>query len=136
MPTMIPVQITQTQEENNNPTMALPVWDTFLVPQIPDKKMTQKTLAFGKKSGPTHEFRPVKEHVRGENTFVTTHMRKAKICKQGVKKESKTGSNKKKGNAKHGSFPKLEAGYKNKGDAQVARSMYMQQLREHVRGKK
>ena len=96
---MIPVQITQTQEEKDNPTMALPFLDTFLVPQIPQKKMTQKTLAFGKKFGPTHELRPVNEHVCGENTFVTTHMRKMKIRKQGDKKESKTTNfNKKTGN--------------------------------------
>ena len=44
---MIPVQITQTQEENDNSTMALPFLDTFLVPQIPEKKMTQKTIMFG-----------------------------------------------------------------------------------------
>ena len=32
---MLPVLVTQTQEENDNPTMALPVWETILVPQIP-----------------------------------------------------------------------------------------------------
>jgi hypothetical protein len=106
---MIPVQITQTQEENDNPAMALPFWDTFFVPQIPENKMTQKTLeASGKKSGPTHEFRPVNEHVCGENTFVTTHMRKMKIRKQGDKKESKTNNSKKKtGKAKHGSISQI-----------------------------
>jgi hypothetical protein len=135
---MIPVQITQTQEENDNSTMALPFLDTFLVPQIPEKKMSKKTLAFGKKYGPTHELRPVNEHVRGENTFVTTHMRKMKIRKQGDKKESKTNnSNRKKtGKAKHGAFPKLEDDYKNKGDALEARSMYLEQLRELARGNK
>ena len=84
MPTMIPVQVTQTQEENDNPTMALPFLKTFLEPQIPDKKVIKKTLVgFGKKFGPTHELRPVNEHVHvhGENTFVTTHMRKMKIRK-------------------------------------------------------
>ncbi len=138
MPTMIPVQVTQTQEENDNPTMALPFLDTFLVPHIPEKKMTQKTLLeFGKKSGPTHEFRPVNEHVRGENTFVKTHMRKMRIRKKGDKKESKTNnSNKKTGKAKHGAFPKLEDNYNNKGDAQEARSMYLEQFRELARGSK
>ena len=60
---MIPVQITQTQEENDNPTMAFPLWDTVFVPQIPEipeKKLTKKTLKkffeFKKKSGPTHEY--------------------------------------------------------------------------------
>jgi hypothetical protein len=47
MPTMIPVQVTQTQEENDNPTIALPVWDTFLDPQIP-KKLLQSKLAWEK----------------------------------------------------------------------------------------
>ena len=135
---MIPVQVTQTQQENDNPTMAHPVLDTDLVTQIREKKITQKTLLeFGKKSGPTHEFRPVNEHVRGENTFVKTHMRKMKIRKQGGKKESKTNnSNKKTGKAKHGAFPKLEDNYKNKGDAQEARSMYLEQFRELARGSK
>jgi hypothetical protein len=122
MPTMIPVQITQTQEENDN--MALPFLDTFLVPQIPEKKMTKKTLAFGKKFGPTHELRPVNEYVYGENTFVPTHMQKMIIKKQGDKKKYKTNNskkNKKTGRkAKHGAFPKLEDNYKNKGDAQEA----------------
>jgi hypothetical protein len=95
-------------------------------------------MAFGMKFGPTHELRPVNEHVRGENTYVTTHMRKMKIRKEGGKKESKTKNSNKKTprQAKHGAFPKLEEGYKNKGDAQVARSMYMEQLRKLVRGNK
>ena len=57
MPTMIPVQITQTQEENDNPTMAFPHWDNFFVPEIaeiPEKKLTQTTLNFEKKSAPTY----------------------------------------------------------------------------------
>jgi hypothetical protein len=36
-----------TQEENANLTMALPFLDTILVHQIPEKKMTQKTIMFG-----------------------------------------------------------------------------------------
>ena len=135
---MIPVKVTQTQEENDNPTMALPFWDTFFVPQIPEKKMTQKTLnyfenKFVKKSGPTHEFVPVNEHVRGDNTFITTQMRKMKINK----KESKTNNSKKKtGKTKHGAFPKLEDDYKNKGDTPKARSMHLGQLMELARGNK
>jgi len=34
MPTMIPVQVTQTQEEYDNTTMALPLWEDFFVPEI------------------------------------------------------------------------------------------------------
>jgi hypothetical protein len=58
------------------------------------------TIDSSLKSGPTHEFRPVNEHVRSKNIFITTHMRKVKIRKQGA--------NKKTGKAKHGAFPKLE----------------------------
>ena len=126
MPPMIPVQITQTQEENDNPTMALPFLENFLVPQqIPEQRVT-------------HEFRPVNAHVRGENTFVKTHMRKMKIRKQGNKKESKTNNSKKKtGKAKHaGAFFKLEDDYKNKGDAMIARSMQLEQLIALARGTK
>ena len=86
MPTMIPVQVTQTQEENDNLTMALPFLNIFFVPQIPERMMSQKTLnyfekKFVKKSGPIHEFVAVSEHVRGDNTFVPTHMRKVKTKK-------------------------------------------------------
>jgi hypothetical protein len=79
-----------------------------LVPQqIPEKKMSKKTLVFGKKFGPTHEIRPVNEHVRGDNTFVPTHMRKMKIKKKGDRKESKiNNSMNKTGKAKHRAFPK------------------------------
>jgi hypothetical protein len=135
---MIPVKVTQTQEENDNLTMAHPLLYNSLVPQIPENKRIQKTLLdLGNKSGPTHEFRQVNEHVRGKNTFVTTHMRKMKIRKQVNKKESKTNnSNKKTGKAKHGVFPKLDDNYKNKGDVQEARSMYLEQIRELARGSK
>ncbi len=130
MPTMIPVQITQTQEENDNPTMALPVWGNLFVPEIPEipeKKLTKKTLncfEFKKKSGPTHALRPV-----------TAHMRKVKNKNQSNKKESKTHNSKKKtGKAKHGAFAKLDDDYKNKGDAMVARSYHLQQLSNLARG--
>ena len=89
-------------------------------------------FGFGKFLLLAYELRPpVNEHVCGETTFVTTHMRKMKIRKLGDKKQSKTNnSNEKTGKAKHGSFPKLEDDYKSKGDAQEARSMYIQQLRK------
>jgi hypothetical protein len=63
IPTMIAVI---TQEENANPTMALPFLDTFLVPQIPEKKMTQRTM-FGMLAPPTHANVLVNGHWR-ENT--------------------------------------------------------------------
>ena len=134
---MIPVQITQTQEENDNPTMALPFLETFLVPQqIPEKKVIKKTLmGFGKKFGPTHELRPVNGHVCGETTFVTTHMHKMKIRKQGDKKESKNNNSKKKtGKAKHGAFPKVQNDYKE--SVQLAHSLNIQELRDLVKGRK
>ena len=132
---MIPVQVTQTQEEYNNPTMALlPLWEDFFVPEIaeiaeiaevaevaeiaeiPERRLTKKTLKcfeFKKKSAPTHELRPVDEHARGENTLVKTHMRK-------MKKESKTNNSKKKtGKAKAYTFPRMPVGYKWKGDYDI-----------------
>ena len=35
---------------------------------------------------------------------------------------------------RQGAFPKLEAGYKNKGDAQKARSLHLEQKRKLARG--
>ena len=69
--------------------------NTVFVPQIPDRKMTHNTLnyfekKFVKMSEPTHEFVPVNEHVRGDNTFVPTHM-----CKVKTKEESRTNNSKK-----------------------------------------
>jgi hypothetical protein len=48
IPTMIAVRINQTQEDNSNPTMSLPLLDTYLVPQQIPEKMSKKTLEFGK----------------------------------------------------------------------------------------
>jgi len=134
MPTMIPVQITQTQEENGNPTMAFPHWDDFLdpqlpeIPEIPEKKFTQKTLMkfydFNKKSAPTHECVQVNEHVRGDKTLVPAHMRKVK-----TKPESKTNNcNKRTGKAKAkpGAFPRMPGNYKHKGDYQASFSCHLE----------
>jgi hypothetical protein len=84
------------------------------------------------KFGPTHELRQVNGHVCGYNTcFVPTHMHKMRIKKKGDRKESKINNSKNKtGKAKHRAFPKVGDDYKNKGDAQVTCSMYMQQLRD------
>ena len=77
-----------TQEANANPTMALPFLDTILVLQIPEKKMTQKTIMFGMLA-PTHELRAVNGHWH-ENTNVQEHICKLKIKQKGNKKECKT----------------------------------------------
>jgi hypothetical protein len=145
MPTMIAVMITQ--EDNDIPTMVLPFLDTLLDPhtlldpqEIPAKKMTQKTLNFGNlvappTLNPTHELRAVNGHFR-ENTYVTTHMRKMKIKKQGTKKEAKTNNSKKGMKAKHGVFAKLDDDCEDKENVHYARSVYMQQLRDLVKGNK
>ena len=70
---MIPVQVTQTQEENDNPTMAHPVLETYLdPPQIP-KQFLQRTLVFKKTEVaapvPAPDFIWVPDHMRG-NTKV------------------------------------------------------------------
>jgi hypothetical protein len=156
MPTMIPVQITQTQEEIDNPTMAFPHWNAFFVPhileileipdiheipEIPEKRLTQKTLKyfdkkFERKTGPTHACVPVDEHVRGDSTFVPSHMRK----QVKPKKESKTkNSNKRTGKAKaqpKGAFPRMPVGYKHKGDYDVAFSSHLDDKLALVRGSK
>ena len=123
---MIPVQITQTQEENDNPTMAFPFLDDFLVPEmpvIPERQLTQTTLKFNKKSVPTHEYRQVREHVRADSTLVKAHMRK-------VNAKERTGK------AKHGAFPRMTDNYKHRGDVQVARGLYLEQRLELSRGSK
>ena len=153
MPTMIPVQITQTQEEYDNPTMALPHGDDFFVPQlaefpeiaetveipeIPEKKFTQKTLMkffdFNQKSAPTHECVQVNEHVRGDSTYVPAHLRKVK-----TKPESKTNNSNKrtgKAKAKPGAFPRMPANYKHKGDYQVTFSCHLEMQLALSRGNK
>jgi hypothetical protein len=132
MPTMIAVI---TRDEIANPTMALPFLDTFLVPQIPERKMTQQTLVFKQKSAPTtHVLRTVNSHFC-DNNVVATHMCKVKCKKQRNKKESKTNNSKKKtGTAKHGAFAKLDDNCKNKGDTQFAQSNHLQQLMNLARG--
>ena len=119
MPTMIPVQVTQTQEEADNPTMALPIWRNDLVARIPVTNMTQKTLNFGKKK-PTHDFRPVREH-----------MRKLRI----KKKESKSKNYKNdKEKVKHGAFPKMDVDGSDKEDLMFARSLYLKEKLDLARG--
>jgi hypothetical protein len=131
MPTMIAVI---TQDEDANPTMGLPFLDTFLVPQIPERKMTQQTLVFDQKSAPTHVVTTVTGHFR-DSGFVKTHMRKVKSKKQSNKKESKTNNSKKKtGTAKHGAFAKLDDNCKNKGDTLFAQGDHLQQKRNLARG--
>jgi hypothetical protein len=96
-----------TQDEDAGPTIGLPFLDTFLVPQIPGRKMTQQTLVFQQKSAPAHVMTTLNGHFR-DNTFVTTHMRKVKNKKRRNKKESKTNNSKKKtGTANMEHLPKL-----------------------------
>jgi ethanolamine utilization protein EutQ (cupin superfamily) len=133
MPTMIAVI---TQEEIEIPTMALPLLETFLAPQIPERKMTQQTLVFDQKSAPTHVVTTVKGHFR-DSGFVTTHMRKVKNKKQSNKKASKTINSKKKtGTAKLGAFAKLDDNCEHKENAQYAQSVHLDQLFNLVRGVK
>jgi hypothetical protein len=152
---MIPVQITQTQEEIDNPTMAFQHWDAFFVPQlpeisgiaeiseiaeIPERRLTQKTLKyfdkkFENKSGPPHACVPVNEYVRGDKTFVPSHMRK----QVKPKKESKTNNSNKrkgKGKAKPGAFPRMPENYKHKGDYQVSFSFHLEMKLALSRGNK
>jgi hypothetical protein len=132
MPTMIAVI---TQEEIEIPTMALPLLETFLVPQIPERKMTQQTLVFNQKSAPTHVVTTVNGHFCDSGGFVTTHMRKVKSKKQSNKKASKTINSKKKtGTTKHGAFAKLDDNCKHKEDAQCAQSVHLEQLINLARG--
>jgi hypothetical protein len=113
MPTMISIQVTQTQEENDNPTMAHPVLETFLAPQIP-KKFLQSKFSWAKTedeapvSGP--DFIQVPDHMRG-NTKVQGYKKYITPAKsQGNKKKDKAIKSKKKtGPAKHPSFPKAKA---------------------------
>jgi hypothetical protein len=140
MPTMIPVQITQTQEEIDNPTMAQPVLETYLVPpQIP-KKFLQKTLGFKKTEVPAPVPEPgfiwVPDHMRG-NTKVQGYKKYFPPAKShGNKKKDKTNNSKKKtGKAKHGAaYAKLDAGYQNKEDALIIRSIDFQQKSNLARG--
>ena len=121
---MIPVQITQTQEENDNPTMALPFSHPVLVPQIP-KKFFQSKFSFKKTEDaapiPEPNFIRVPDHMRGSTKV------------QGYKKYSTPAKSHGKA-IKHGAFPKLEAGYKNKGDAMKARSLHLEQKSKLARG--
>ena len=137
---MVSVQITQTQEEIDNPTMAQPVLETYLVPpQIP-KKFLQKTLGFKKTEVPAPVPEPdfiwVPDHMRG-NTKVQGYKKYTTPAKSHCnKKKDKTNNSKKKtaGKAKHDAYAKLDADYKNKGDAMFARSIDFQQKSNLARG--
>ena len=92
MPTMISVQVTQTQEENDNPTMAHPVLETYLDPQIP-KKFLQRKLTFEKTEVaapvPEPDFIWVPDHMPG-NTKVQGYKKYLTPAKfHGKKKKDK-----------------------------------------------
>ena len=137
---MISLQITQTQEENNNPTMANPVVDTFLdTHQIP-KQFLQRKLTFEKTEEralvPEADFIWVPDHMRG-NTKVKGYKKYLTCAKSnGNKKNDKTNNSKKKsGKAKHdAAYAKLDAGYKNKEDGMMIRSIDFQQKSNLAKG--
>ena len=134
MPTMISVQITQTQEENDNPTMAHPVLETYLDPQIP-KKFLQRKLTFEKTEVaapvPEPDFIIVPDHMRG-NTKVQGYKKYITPAKShGNKKKDKAIKSKKKtGQAKHPSFPKAKADCKE--TLQLANTLRIQYLKDLV----
>ena len=137
MPTKVQVQVTQTQEENDNPTMAHPVLNTSLDPRIP-KKFLQSKFSWTKTVNapvPEPDFIQVPGHLRGSSkvraykkytTPAKSHGNKEKG--RAIKSKTKTGE------AKQGAFPKLEDGYKNMGDAQTARSLHLEQKMKLARG--
>ncbi len=113
MPTMLPVLVTQTQEENDNPTMALPVWESILVPQIP-KKFIQSKFSFTKTEDaapvPEPDFIQVPDHTRGSNKVKGYKKYTTPAKSHGNKKKDKAIKSKKKtGQAKHPGFPKAKA---------------------------
>ncbi len=119
--------------------MAHPVLETFLAPQIP-KKFLQSKFSWAKTedeapvSGP--DFIQVPDHMRG-NTKVQGYKKYTTPAKSHCnKKKDKTNNSKKKtaGKAKHDAYAKLDADYKNKGDAMFARSIDFQQKSNLARG--
>jgi len=137
---MLPVLVTQTQEENDNPTMALPVWETILVPQIP-KKFIQSKFSFTKTEDaapvPEPSFIQVPDHTRG-STKVKGYKKYTTPAKShGNKKKDKAINSKKKtGKAKPYTFPRMPVGYKWKGDYDTAISLHNEMQLELSRGSK
>jgi hypothetical protein len=117
---------------NANLTMALPFLAPLLVPQFPEKKITQRTLLSGRVAPPTHAHVTGNDHFHG-NTYVPPHMPRVKIKPNGNKKKSNTINSKKKtGKAKHGAFPKVQDGCKE--SVQLACSLQIQELRDLIDG--
>ena len=136
MPTMLPVLVTQTQDENENPTMALPVWETILAPQIP-KKFIQSKFSFAKAEEaapvPEPDFIQVPDHIRG-STKVKGYKKYTTPAKShGNKKKD---SKKKTGKAKPYIFPRMPVGYKWKGDYDTTISVHIEMQLELSRGSK
>jgi len=138
---MIPVPVTQTQEENDNPTMALPVWETILDPQIP-KKFFQSKFSFTKAedAGPIPEpdFIQVPDHIRG-STKVEGYKKYTTPAKShGNKKKDKANNSKKRTGKvlKPGQFPRMPVDYKWKGDYDAAFSDLLNMKLELTRGSK
>ena len=143
MPTMFAV-ITQEDSEpkllpNANPTVPPPpLLDPSFVPQFPKKKLLQSKWWAKIEDAPAPEpdFIQVPSHIRGSSS-VRDHRRYTTPANKshGKKKKDKAIKSKKKtGQAKHWAFSKLEAGYKNMGDAQIARSLLLEEKMKLARG--
>ena len=128
MPTMIPVQITQTQEENDNPTMALPFLETFLDPQIPERKLLQKTLRAETATEP--KFIQVAAHKRGSTKVQGYKKYIAPTKSHGIKKKDKATESKKKTKQAQLVFSKAKPVCK--ASVQLAESLCIKYLKELV----
>jgi len=129
---MIPVQVTQTQEENDNPTMAPPVWDTFLVPQIP-KKLLQSKLWAKKEdaSVPEPGFIQVPSHIRGSSKVQGYKKHTTPAKSNGNKKKDKAVKSKTKARqSKLPVFSKAKAD--SKETLQLANTLRIKYLKELV----
>jgi hypothetical protein len=126
--------VNQTQIETEvlaNPrlTMALPYLAPLLVPQIPEKKLIQKTL-WGKVAvapAPEYDLVQVQSHYRG-STKVQAHKRTITAKPHGNKKKTKTNKSKQKtGQNKHSAFPKGPDDCKE--SVQLAYSLHIKEMK-------
>ena len=134
MPTMIPVQITQTQGENENPTMALPFLAPLFVPQVPKKKLFQMKLWAKKDDAPAPEpdFIQVPTHNRGSSKVKGYKYYKTPAKSHDNMKKDRAIKSKKKtpGQAKHPGFPKAKADCKE--TLQLATTAFAHQVSERT----
>ena len=128
MPTMIPVQITQTQEENDNPTMAIPFLNPFLVAQIPERKLIQKTMSA--ENAPKPKFIQVATHKRGSTKVQGYKKYTAPVQSHGTKKKGKAIKSKK--NTKQAKLIFSKAKPVCMASVQLAESLHIKYLKELV----